>query len=189
MRDWHADVMTGLGMPDPGWAGGYRGEGAAKQIGVGIGGNRGVAPDEVAAELARFEDRLARVVARLDDEIGKQGADTDGQLSAVIMLCAWAHGEWSHPSLRQWQRAYRAALGELSRHALRAAAIRQASPPSRRRLRDRGGDEHDRRLAGDDPGVQRNAGRRVAALGCRARAIARIAVIADPPLTSTPLMR
>jgi len=94
IRDWHGAIMAGLGMRDAGWAACYRGEGAAKRIGVGIGSHNGVAPDEVGAELTKFEDRLVRAVDKLDAEIGEEGADTEGQIRAVIDLCAWAHGEW-----------------------------------------------------------------------------------------------
>lgn len=94
MRGWHAAIMAGLGMPDPGWAGCYRGQGAAKKVWVGIGSHSGIAPNEVAAALRAFERTLVRAVAVLDDEIGGNGADTDDQINAVIDLCAWAHGEW-----------------------------------------------------------------------------------------------
>jgi hypothetical protein len=60
MRDWHGRIMAGLEMKEPGWAACYRGEGAAKHIGVSIGGHYGVAPDQVAAQLGTFETRLVR---------------------------------------------------------------------------------------------------------------------------------
>lgn len=94
MRGWHAVIMVGLGMPDPGWAGCYRGQGAAKQVLVRVRGHSGVAPNEVAAALTEFEDQLVSVAAMLDDRIGGDGADTDREIDAVIVLCAWAHGEW-----------------------------------------------------------------------------------------------
>lgn len=94
MRDWHARIMSGLEMADPGWAGCYRGEGAAAWIGVSIGGFRGVAPSAVAEELGRFEATLVRAVAGLDLAIDETGVETEDELRAVINLCAWAHGEW-----------------------------------------------------------------------------------------------
>lgn len=94
MRDWHGEVMTGLGMQDPGWAACFRGESAAKRIGVEIGGHLGVAPEEVGAGLKAFEARLLRAVATLDAAIGEGGADSETEIGAVIDTCAWAHGEW-----------------------------------------------------------------------------------------------
>ena len=94
MRDWHGEIMAGLGMEDSGWTACYRGEGAATHIGVRIGDQEGVAPDQVGAELRAFETRLVRAVATLDLAIGKDGPESEDQLRAIIDLCAWAHGEW-----------------------------------------------------------------------------------------------
>jgi Fic family protein len=94
MRDWHGEIVAGLEMRDSGWAACFRGEGAAEHIGVGIGSHEGVAPDKVGTELKAFETRMLRAVATLDAAIGEGGADSEAQISAVIDLCAWAHGEW-----------------------------------------------------------------------------------------------
>ncbi|HYI41837.1 MAG TPA: Fic family protein [Allosphingosinicella sp.] len=94
MRDWHGDIMAGLGMRHPGWAACFRGEGAAKGIGVSIGSRDGAAPAKVAAELEAFEARLVQIVATLDSAIGKDGADSEDEIGALIDSCAWAHGEW-----------------------------------------------------------------------------------------------
>jgi Fic family protein len=94
MRLWHGAMMTGLNMPDPGWAGCFRGQGAAQRVGVSIGAHSGVAPEKVEAELEDFERRLVLAVARLDSDIGVHGSDTPDHIRAVIDLCAWAHGEW-----------------------------------------------------------------------------------------------
>ncbi len=134
MRDWHTAIMAGLNMEDPGWAGCYRGQGAAEQIEVGIGGRHGVAQDKVGAELERFEDRLARAVAALDDAIGGDGADTADQIGAVIDLCAWAHGEWVriHPFVN--------GSGRTARLWVNYLAMRYGLPPfARLRPRPDGG--------------------------------------------------
>ncbi len=94
MKDWHGRIMAGLKMRNGAWAGCFRGDGAAKHIGVGIGAHVGTAPEKVGEELQRFERRLLRAVAVLDAAIGPDGADTIDDLRAVVDLCAWVHGEW-----------------------------------------------------------------------------------------------
>ncbi|MGQ0587987.1 MAG: Fic family protein [Sphingosinicella sp.] len=94
MRDWHGEIMAGLGLADSGWVACYRGEGVAEHVGVGIGGHNGIAPGQVGTELKAFETRLVRAVATLDAAIGKNGPESEDQLRGVIDLCAWAHGEW-----------------------------------------------------------------------------------------------
>lgn len=94
MRDWHAAIMADLALPDPAWAGCFRGEGGARDIGVRIGDHRGVAPADVAKALATFEARLVGAVAALDRAVARDGVTSADELRAVVSLCAWAHGEW-----------------------------------------------------------------------------------------------
>ncbi len=128
MRQWHDEMMAGLEIPDPGWAGCFRGEGAAHDIGVMIGTHRGVAADRVTAELAAFEQRPVQVVAVLDETIGSGGADTEDEIGAVIGLCAWTHGEWVriHPFVNGSGRTARLGVNFLvSRYGLpRFATLR-----------------------------------------------------------------
>jgi hypothetical protein len=94
MRDWHGQIMAGLTMHDPGWAACFRGEGAARDIGVRIGSHQGVPPDKVGAELEAFQSRLLRAVDTLDSAVAVSGVDSEAEIRAVVDLCAWAHGEW-----------------------------------------------------------------------------------------------
>lgn len=94
MRDWHGQIMAGLAIWDAGWAACFRGEGAAKGIGVRIGSHHGVPPDRVGAELEAFKSRLLRTLAALDSAVAASGVDSEAEIRAVIDLCAWAHGEW-----------------------------------------------------------------------------------------------
>jgi hypothetical protein len=49
---------------------------------------------DVAEALARFEEKLQRLVAELDEHLPiDQEPDAD-QLAAIIDLCAWVHAEW-----------------------------------------------------------------------------------------------
>jgi Fic family protein len=53
-----------------------------------------VAAPDVAAELARFEQILQRVVRRLDELIPPRTALDADQLIAILEVCAWTHAEW-----------------------------------------------------------------------------------------------
>ena len=62
-----------------------------------VGGHRGTPPDRVAAELAAFDRTLAERLEELDRTIRREHLDADltaDTVNAVIILCAWAHGEW-----------------------------------------------------------------------------------------------
>jgi hypothetical protein len=86
--------MTGLDVPDVKYVGGFRGEPGLENVEVWVGAKKGVAPAQVARELARFEERLQRAVAALDERY-PTGTDLDADgLAAVIDLSAWAHAEW-----------------------------------------------------------------------------------------------
>jgi hypothetical protein len=93
-RKWQADTMAGLDVPDAEYVGRFRGEPGLENTRVWIDANEGMAPAQVAGELAAFEQRLQRTVAALD-ALYPTGTDLDADgLAAVIDLSAWAHSEW-----------------------------------------------------------------------------------------------
>jgi len=93
-RVWHRDMMAGLRVPHSSHVGRFRGEAGLDTYRVRVGVNKGVAPDDVGAALARFERTLQSAVAALDERYTSgQELDADG-LAAVSDLCAWAHAEW-----------------------------------------------------------------------------------------------
>lgn len=93
-RNWQANTMAGLEVPDATYVGRFRGEPGLENTRVWIDATEGVAPAQVASELAGFEQRLQRVVAVLDERY-PAGADLNADgLAAVIDLSAWAHAEW-----------------------------------------------------------------------------------------------
>jgi hypothetical protein len=93
-RRCQRDSMAGLDAPERKYVGRFRGEPGLESTRVWIGGREGVAPADVAAELAAFERTLQRVVVVLDARYPRgRDLDPDG-LAAVIDVCAWAHAEW-----------------------------------------------------------------------------------------------
>ncbi len=93
-RNWQASTMAGLEVPGAKYVGRFRGEPGLENIRAWIGAKEGVAPAQVASELAAFEQRLQRVVAVLDKRY-PAGTDLDADgLAAVIDLSAWVHAEW-----------------------------------------------------------------------------------------------
>jgi Fic/DOC family len=93
-RQWQVDTLAGLQVPKAAYVGRFRGEPGIRNVHVAIGSAHGVPPAEVAEQLRRFEQRLQRATAALDERYPADAAlDTDG-LAAVIDLCAWAHAEW-----------------------------------------------------------------------------------------------
>ena len=94
VRKWQADTMAGLDAPDARYVGRFRGESGLAGTRIWVGTKEGVAPTQVAIEIATFEQRLQRVVAVLDARY-PAGTDLDADgLAAVIDLSAWAHAEW-----------------------------------------------------------------------------------------------
>lgn len=93
-RNWQANTMAGLAVPDIKYVGRFRGEVGLENTRVWIDAKEAVAPAQVASELIGFEHRLQRVVAVLDERY-PAGIDLDADgLAAVIDLSAWAHAEW-----------------------------------------------------------------------------------------------
>ena len=98
-RRWQSVVMQGLDVPAPKFVGAFRGEPGLETLQVQVGVHNGVNSAGLAEALARFEEKLQRLVAELDEHLPiEQKADAD-QLAAIIDLCAWVHAEWMrmHP--------------------------------------------------------------------------------------------
>jgi fido (protein-threonine AMPylation protein) len=92
-RQWHRDIMAGLGVPKPEFVGRFRGERGAK-VPVYIGAAEGVAHADVETQLMDFERRLQQIVAALDRRYpGGAELDEDG-VAAVTDLAGWTHAEW-----------------------------------------------------------------------------------------------
>jgi len=94
VRRWHAMMMRGLEVPAPEYVGAFRGEPGVENIGVEIGGRRGVVSTEVVGELRRFESTLQALVVNLDSVVPVGHELNADELAAVLDLCAWAHAEW-----------------------------------------------------------------------------------------------
>lgn len=135
MRDWHAKLMDGLALPDDGFAGCFRGEGAGVNMGVRIGGRFGTPPDQVVEALVEFDNRLRDTIDTLDRAIGSNGTQSADELAAVLELCAWAHAEWVriHP--------FTNGNGRTARLWANVIALRYGLPPFVR-LRPRPGGEY-----------------------------------------------
>ncbi len=94
IRQWHAQMMAGLRVPDEAFVGAFRGEPGVADVHVMVGSREGVPPAEIADELRRFEQRLATALEGLDQAVAP-GADLSADaLNGVAWLAAWAHGEW-----------------------------------------------------------------------------------------------
>jgi Fic family protein len=93
-RQWHAEIMQNLRVPDSKFVGAFRGEAGLENIQVRIAGRFGVAAPEIAGELAHFEQVLQRAVRHLDEWVPLDAELDADQLAAIVEVCAWAHAEW-----------------------------------------------------------------------------------------------
>lgn len=93
-RGWHNDILQGLVPPRPDYVGRFRGEPGLEVCEVAVGDDPGVAAEEVADELKRFEEKLQATVAALDELITPDQDLSADDVAAVIDLCAWVHSEW-----------------------------------------------------------------------------------------------
>lgn len=93
-RQWQTEVMQGLASPRPEYIGSFRGAKGLEGCNVVVGDAPGTPAEEVADELKRFEVKLQRTVAALDDLIAPGKNLNADEVAAVIDLCAWAHAEW-----------------------------------------------------------------------------------------------
>ena len=93
-RKWQTLFMEGLDVAETRFVGAFRGESGIEDVYVRVGGNYGVAPENVAQELRDFEAKLQQAVASLDEALPEDGPMNEDQINAVIDLCSWAHAEW-----------------------------------------------------------------------------------------------
>ena len=96
IREWQTLIMLGLTPTDGEPFGVFRGEAGLEDYVVEIGDHLGALPEDVARELAQFDRKLTERLNDLDDTIRCEPFDepTEDDLESVIILCAWAHGEW-----------------------------------------------------------------------------------------------
>lgn len=93
-RRWQSKTLHGLRVPNAEFVGAFRGEPGLEHVQARIRATFGVAAVNVAAELARFERKLQRIVADVDARLAIGSEPNADQLAAVLDLCAWAHAEW-----------------------------------------------------------------------------------------------
>ncbi|MDQ3259441.1 MAG: Fic family protein [Pseudomonadota bacterium] len=95
IRDWQALIMQGLTPTDGVPFGVFRGEAGLEDYIVKIGEHIGALPEFVAAELAQFDRKLVDRLDELDDTVQPERQEpSEDHIQAVIILCAWAQGEW-----------------------------------------------------------------------------------------------
>ena len=97
IKIWQASIMRGLEPTDGEPFGAYRGEAGLEDYDVEVGGLPGAPAERVAAELAVFDRILAAQLDEMDRTVRRQHLHEDATgdtVTAVIILCAWAHGEW-----------------------------------------------------------------------------------------------
>ena len=97
LRSWQQAFMQGLEPPHGEPFGVFRGEPELAAHDVVVGDLPGVPSDDIAEALRAFDATLARRLADLDAVVPPtqdHDALTEDQLLAILLLCAWAHGEW-----------------------------------------------------------------------------------------------
>lgn len=97
IRDWQRLIMRGLSSSEHEPFGVFRGEPDLPDYNVRIGDRLGTPANLVARELEAFDRTLADSLAELDRIIRRAHLHDDltaDTVNAVIILCAWAHGEW-----------------------------------------------------------------------------------------------
>jgi Fic family protein len=122
-RHWHAETLRGLVVPNPRYVGRFRGEPGLEKVQAHVGGRFGVAAREVTTSLSAFERMLQPIIARLDMLI-RRGTDPNAdQLTAILEVCAWVHGEWIriHP--------FANGNGRTARFWVNSIAMRYNLPP------------------------------------------------------------
>jgi Fic family protein len=139
VRTWQALIMRGLTPTDDEPFGVFRGEPGLEDYNVRVGPHLGSPAPAVSAELAAFNRTLAENIAELDGVIRRNHLDQDltaDTVNAVIILCAWAHGEWIriHP--------FPNGNGRTARILVNAIALRYGLPAFMR-IRPRPGAEYE----------------------------------------------
>jgi fido (protein-threonine AMPylation protein) len=122
-RQWHAEILRGLAVPEPRYVGRFRGEPGLEKVQVHVAGRFGVAARDVTTALAEFERALQPVIDRLDVLIRRGTDPSADQLAAVLEVCAWVHGAWIriHP--------FANGNGRTARFWVNSIAMRYNLPP------------------------------------------------------------
>lgn len=98
IRQWHAAILIGLDLPDPAFAGNFRGDpsiDSLRDYEVWVPPNRGAPANRVAKQLADLEQAITASINQLDALVptGEAPPDED-TLDAIIDLCAAVHAHW-----------------------------------------------------------------------------------------------
>jgi hypothetical protein len=96
---WHRQIYAGVAVPHPDYVGDVRDSDSSLpcliDYEVGVGSAPGVLARDVPGALDAFFRAATTVTSTLDSAIPGGGPPTTpGTISAVIRLCAQAHGEW-----------------------------------------------------------------------------------------------
>jgi fido (protein-threonine AMPylation protein) len=96
---WHRQIYAGVAVPHPDYVGNVRDRDPSLpcliDYEVGVGSAPGVLAHDVPGELDAFFRAATTVTSTLDRAIPGGGLPTTpATISAVIRLCAQAHGEW-----------------------------------------------------------------------------------------------
>lgn len=136
-RGWQHHMLKGLDLPEPGLSGKFRGEPGLEDYDVEVGGLPGVRASDVAVELAAFDRKVQQALSSLDLVVAPGMAPTPDSLEAILILCAWTHGEWIriHP--------FANGNGRTARLWVNCIAMRYGLPPFLR-LRPRPNGEYSR---------------------------------------------
>lgn len=97
IKGWQALIMRGLEPTEREPIGAYRGEAGLEDYDVEVGGLPGVPAERVAAALEVFDGILAAQLDEMDRTVRREHLHEDATgdtVTAVIILCAWAYGEW-----------------------------------------------------------------------------------------------
>jgi len=99
VQQWHRELFKGVHLPVDYYAGEFRDSDPRFpeliDYEVSVGGFRGVAAQAVPAALKSFEVAMQAAASRLDRGIGLGVKPvTISDLDAVVVLAAYAHGEW-----------------------------------------------------------------------------------------------
>lgn len=99
VQQWHRELFKGVRLPVDYYAGEFRDSDPRFpeliDYEVSVGGSRGVAAHAVPAALKSFEAAMQTAASRLDLGIGVGVKPvTISDMNAVVVLAAYAHGEW-----------------------------------------------------------------------------------------------
>ncbi len=97
LLSWHDTLYAGCSVPVAGYRGHFRGDASVLELvdyEVRVGVAPGTASAAVTSSVNRLVAALNKATAALDAEIALGTTPNPGQITAVLTLCASAHGEW-----------------------------------------------------------------------------------------------